>query len=180
MNAPMFFLALAISFAPGQDRLSPITGTNATGGQGFLSIGDPFSPIIQRAEGTGPGSKGSQFSPDLLVGGGLDKVKIDMSLDGFGIREIYFQMNASFSIVYEFEIGADSHPTRIYSLAGEKFIDTKAAKAGLAKWTFFGLAPKNKYVLVLNWEHNRGYTSMTIHGDQMSLSFRLPKDRPVP
>jgi hypothetical protein len=165
--------------SPDQVRLLSVTGTKATNGQASPSNGQHLEPIIQLANDTGSGSNGSQFPSDLLLGG-IDKLKIELSLDGFGIWPMYFQANSSFSIVYQLEIGTDSHPTNIYLLAGEKFIDAKAAKAGLAKWTFFGLEPKKKCVLVLNWEHNRGYVSMSLFSDQLSLSVRLLKDKTGP
>lgn len=99
-------------------------------------------------------------------------LKIELTLEGFVPLGIYIQGNASFSVVCEFRIGTDSHPTGIYWLAGDKYIDTKAAKACLAKWTLAGLEPNKKYVLVLNWEHNGGYVSLSILGDEMCLTYR--------
>jgi len=109
--------------------------------------------------------------------GGIDELKIDLSLNGFGIKPMYFHGNSSFVIVCEFEIGKDSHPTSIRLLAGEMYVDIKAVEAGLAKWTLRGLVPKKKCMLVLYWEHNKGYISLSIFCDQMNLSLRLPKDQ---
>jgi hypothetical protein len=126
-----------------------------------------------------PGSDGFQFPSDL-VGGGIDKLKIDLSLDPFRIKPLYFQTNSSFSIVCQFEIGKDSHPTDIRLISGGRFIDPNVAKEGVAKWTFVGLEPNKKYNLVLKWVHNWGYTSLSILGDEMSLSVRLPKGNRIP
>ncbi len=110
----------------------------------------------------------------------LCKLKIELTLEGFKVEPLWVDINAAFSIVYQFDIGEDSRPIHILLLAGERHIDPKAAAACLAKWSFSGLLPKKKYILILNWEHIKGYTSMSILGDEMSLSVRLQKDRPVP
>lgn len=108
---------------------------------------------------------------------GADRLSLNVSLDGFRIQSICFQANASFSIVYQFEIGKDSHPMHIYALAGQKWLDDpRAAEAGLATWTLVGLGAGKKYVLVLNWQHAKGYVLMSIVSDQLSLSVRLLKD----
>jgi hypothetical protein len=73
---------------------------------------------------------------------GLGKLKIELALDGFKVWPDWVQINASFSVVYQFDLGKDSHPTNILLLTGERHIDTKAAEACLAKWTFSGLLPK--------------------------------------
>lgn len=105
---------------------------------------------------------------------------IETDLDGFGVRPFWDQANASFSIIFQFEIGKDEHPMHISFLAGDKYIDPKLAEEGLAKWTLAGLETWKKYILILNWEHGVGYTSMSILGDQLKLSIRLiePRWRP--
>lgn len=111
---------------------------------------------------------------------GIGKLKIELLLDGFGIKPLWGQMNASFSIVYQFEIGEGGHPIHLQLLVGGKYIDLKAAEACLTKWVLSGLQLWTKYILVLNWEHNRGYVSMTILSDQMSLNIRLQKECLIP
>lgn len=111
---------------------------------------------------------------------GIGRLKIELLLDGFGIKPLWGQMNASFSIVYQFEIGEDGHPMHLQLLVGEKYIDLKAAEACLMKWVLSGLKIWTKYILILNWEHNRGYVSMTILSDQMSLNVRLQKECLIP
>lgn len=104
----------------------------------------------------------------------IGKIKIDISLDGFKVRPIFIQGNTAFSIIYQFYLGEDGHPTHIYPILGDKRLDAAdAAKACLAKWTLSGLLPNKKYFLILNWEHIKGYTMLTINGDQMSLSISL-------
>lgn len=59
-------------------------------------------------------------------------------------------------------------------MVGDKRLDDPdAAKACLARWILSGLLPNSKYLLVLNWEHIKGYTTLTLIGDEMSLSVRL-------
>jgi hypothetical protein len=111
---------------------------------------------------------------------GIGKLKIELLLDGFGIKPLWGQMNASFSIVYQFEIGEDGHPMHIQLLVGEKYIDPKAAEACLRKWVLSGLQTWKKYLLVLNWEHSSGYVSMTILSEQISLTMSLQEECPVP
>lgn len=108
------------------------------------------------------------------------KLKIELSLDGFEVKPLWRQFNASFSIIYQFWIGENGHPINIFSLAGEKYIDGEAASESLAKWVFVGLETWKRYVLVLNWEHMEGFSTMYLLSDEMSLFLRLPKDRPIP
>ncbi len=108
------------------------------------------------------------------------RIRIETSLDGFGIRPFWSQANASFSIIYQFEIGEDNHPMHMLLLAGDKYIYPKSAEEGLAKWTLTGLERWKRYVLVLNWEHGLGYTSMSILSEQMKLSIKLIEPRWMP
>lgn len=104
----------------------------------------------------------------------IGKFRIDLALDGFKIRPIFVQGNTAFSIICQFYIGEDYHPTHISLILGENQLDNAdAAKACLAKWTLSGFLPNKKYILVLNWEHIKGYTTLTLTGDQMNLSIRL-------
>lgn len=106
--------------------------------------------------------------------GNVGKISIDLTLEGFKVRPIFVQGNTAFSIVYQFHLGEDCHPTHIYLILGEKQIDNvEAAKACLAKWTLSGLLPNKRYLMVLNWEHIKGYTTLTLIGDQMNLTLRL-------
>ena len=179
MHGLILCMILAASYWPGLDRLSSITRLPYQQREvrqiNRLHHETP-GPMLTSEE---PGSEGFQFPSDL-VGGGIDKLKIDFSLDPFRVKPIYVQTNSSFSIVCEFVIGKDSHPTDIYIISGERFVDPTSAKAGLAKWAFVGLEPNKKYNLVLRWEHNWGYILLSILGDEMSLLIRLPKDNRVP
>lgn len=175
MNVVNIFLGLALIYAPSAERLPSITETKQPGGLGCTTIVKSIGANIQLANKVRSHSLISQFPSDLLLGG-IDGLRIDLSLDGFGIKPMYFHGNSSFIIVCEFEIGIDSHPTSTCLLAGEMYVDMKAIKAGLAKWTFRGLEPKKKCVLVLNWEHNKGYVLLSLFCDQMNLSLRLPKN----
>jgi hypothetical protein len=103
----------------------------------------------------------------------VGKHRFEIALDGFEVRPHWVQGNASFSIIFQFNVGDDSHPADIYLVLGEEQIDVDAAKACLAKWTLSGLLPNKKYFLLLNWEHVKGYTMLTIIGEQMSLTIKL-------
>lgn len=156
------------------------------GATGAIAISGPTSPSEQhfgpncQSANDAKAERMSSQSKSGPLSEGADKLRIELMLEGFKVRPVYFQAHVSFSIVYQFMIGTDSHPTYIDLLTGGECIDTKAAEAGLAKWTFAGLEAGKKYVLVLNWEHMRGFVSMSILGDQMSLSVRLPKDIQIP
>ncbi|HSA94542.1 MAG TPA: hypothetical protein VLJ16_00730 [Acidobacteriota bacterium] len=100
---------------------------------------------------------------------------IEARFDGFLPLPLAVEANAHFPIIYHFEIGADSHPVRIRPFVGEGWLeDRKAAVACLSKWTLLGLDPEDNYVLILEWEHGRGYNFMSLMGDRMSLSIGFP------
>jgi hypothetical protein len=104
----------------------------------------------------------------------IGKFRIVLTLDGFRLHNIFVQGHATFSIVYKFYLGEDYHPKDIDLILGEEQLDNAdAARECLAKWTLSGFLPNKKYRLVLSWEHNKGYTTLTITGDEMSLSIRL-------
>jgi len=172
-------LVLAVFFLPAQDRLFLGAGANAVLDPASQSGEPHFGPNVQPANDDGVGPMGSRGQSDLIFEG-VGKLHLELTLDGFGIRDLWAQANTSFSIVYQFEIGKDSHPMHIFLLAGEKYIDAKAAEAGLAKWTFAGLEAGKKYVMVLNWQHARGYVSMSILSDQMTFAVRMQRDRIFP
>jgi hypothetical protein len=180
MSIQLLCMVLVTLSLPAQDRLLLATGTKAVGSLTFLPteqrLDTPDQQLANNAE-TAPMSSQSKSGP---LSEGADKLRIELMLEGFKVRPVYFQAHVSFSIVYQFMIGADSHPTYIDLLTGGECIDTKAAEAGLAKWTFAGLEAGKKYVLVLNWEHMRGFVSMSIFSDQLSLSIRLLKDKTGP
>jgi hypothetical protein len=104
----------------------------------------------------------------------VGKIRIDLALDGFKLHNIFVQGNTAFSIIFQFYLGEDGHPTDIDLILGKKQLDNvDAAKACLAKWSLSGFAPYSRYLLVLNWEHNEGFTTLTLIGDQINLSLRL-------
>lgn len=104
----------------------------------------------------------------------IGKIRIDLSLDGFKVRPIFIEGNTAFSVIYQFYIGEDGHPKHIYPILGDKRLDdVDAARACLAKWILSGLLPNKKYLMILSWEHIKGYTLLTLSGDQMSFSISL-------
>ncbi|MCG7853847.1 MAG: hypothetical protein MIO92_15105 [Methanosarcinaceae archaeon] len=104
----------------------------------------------------------------------IGEFKIDLSLQGFEIKDVWMQAHATFRISFEFDIGEDFHPTHIQLVSGEREInDITAAKGCLAAWTLSGLQPNTKYSMVLVWEHGEGYKMLTLAGEQMNLTIRL-------
>ena len=104
----------------------------------------------------------------------IGKFRIDLALDGFKLHNIFVQGNTAFSIIYQFYLGEDYHPKDIDLILGEKQLDNSdAARACLSKWTLSGFLPNKKYLLILSWEHVKGYKTLTITGDEMSLQIRL-------
>lgn len=104
----------------------------------------------------------------------IGKFRIDLALDGFKVHNIFVQGNTAFSIIYQFYLGEDHHPMEISLILGRNQLENAdAARACLEKWTLSGFLPNKKYLLVLNWEHIKGYTTLTLTGDQMNLSIRL-------
>jgi len=104
----------------------------------------------------------------------IGKIKIDISLVGFNVRPIFIQGNATFSIVYQFYLDEGNHPKDIDLILGKEWLDNAdAARVCLSKWTLSGFLPNRKYRLVLRWEHIKGYTTLSVTGDEMSLSIKL-------
>jgi hypothetical protein len=104
----------------------------------------------------------------------IGKFRIVLTLDGFKLHNIFVQGNATFSIIYQFYLGDDYHPKDIDLILGEEQLDNAdAARVCLSKWTLSGFLPNRKYRLVLRWEHNKGYTTLNMTGDEMSLSIKL-------
>mgnify|MGYP001323114733 CR=1 FL=1 len=104
----------------------------------------------------------------------IGEFKIDLSLRGFEISDVWTQAHATFRIIFEFDIGENFHPTHIQLVSGEREIKSiSAAKGGLAAWTLSGLQPDKKYSMVLVWEHGEGYKTLTLAGEQMNLTIRL-------
>jgi len=147
------------------EEILPITDS----GPAFRGV--PKKDVIS-AINTGPSSKQTKKEWESYLEN-IGKIRIDLTLEGFKVRPIFVQGNTAFSVIYQFHLGEDYHPTHIYLVQGERQIDAEAAKACLAKWTLSGLLPNKKYLLVLNWEHIKGYTTLTLIGDQISLMVRL-------
>ncbi|HOW84976.1 MAG TPA: hypothetical protein P5119_06430 [Candidatus Aminicenantes bacterium] len=152
----------------------------AAGAEGILPITDSGSAVqeieredINSAGEANPRSNQTEQEWKSYLEN-VGKIRIDLALDGFKLRNIFVQGNTAFSIIYQFYLGEDCHPTDIDLILGKKQLDNDdAAKACLAKWTLSGFPPYSRYLLVLNWEHIKGYTTLTIIGDQMNLSIRL-------
>jgi hypothetical protein len=104
----------------------------------------------------------------------IGKFRIVISLDGFKLHNVFVQGNATFSIICQFYLGEDYHPKDIDLILGEEQLDSAdAARVCLSKWTLSGFVTNRIYRLVLSWEHNKGYTTLTMTGDEMSLSIKL-------
>ena len=104
-----------------------------------------------------------------------DGILLEVGLAGLEPIPLAFEADCDFFVVYRFVIGADSHPTRISSVAGEGWIkDRRAALAGISKWMLFGLTPETGYELILGWEHGWGYQCLSLMGDQMNFSVTFP------
>jgi hypothetical protein len=104
----------------------------------------------------------------------IGEYKLDLSLRGFEIRPLWIQANANFKVSFEFYIGEDSYPTNIQLISGDRELsDVAAAKKCLAAWTLSGFQLKKKYLMEVIWRHIKGYTTLTLVGDQMNLLIRL-------
>lgn len=138
------------------------------------------SDIYQHMGVVAETSENPDQSSAWQISKGVGKLEIKLDLEGFGIRPWASFAQANFSIAFKFQVGPDSHPKNIVPLAGQKYIDEKAAMSGLARWTLDGLEKEEWYVMVLNYKHMIGFTSLFILSDQVSITVRINKDWKAP
>lgn len=102
----------------------------------------------------------------------MDEMNIKFSINCFKVPDLWVQANVSFTIVYQFEIGDDSHPRNVVAIQ-DKYLDQARVSSCIKNWKFIGLGTDSKHILLLNWEHGIGWITMLIYSDQFSFLIRL-------
>jgi len=91
------------------------------------------------------------------------------------VQEPGISGNASFNVVYAFDVGPDGTPTNIRAVSS-KFVEEDLVRKCLENWRLPEQAEKTRLGIIFRWEHAKGWVSLVIFGEHLSEEIRISGD----
>jgi hypothetical protein len=96
-----------------------------------------------------------------------DKVELEIVFCNLNIPEHIKSANASFTISYAFEIGAEGRPVKIAKII-DSYLSVEEVTPCLSEWRFQGIPKGSKLVASFRWRHGKGWDYLSVSGAQFS------------
>lgn len=90
----------------------------------------------------------------------------------FEIEASLKRANASFGLVYEFELAPAGRPTKVRKVL-DKWVGEPAVAACIAGWRFPDLPAGTKLTVLQRWKHGRGWELLQITGENFTQKVTL-------
>ncbi len=110
----------------------------------------------------------------ILCDAGVVKAQ-EVSFCGFPLSKAMLQANASFNVIYEFDVSENGLPVRIKTLE-KGFVQPADVQACIEQWRLPQFTSKH-LVAVFEWHHGIGWTRLAISGPEVKLTIQLTGER---
>jgi hypothetical protein len=101
-----------------------------------------------------------------------EKVQSEITFCNLYMPNELKRANASFTISYAFEIGAEGKPIKISKVIDDYLSVEKVAPC-LSEWHFRGIPQGSKLVASFRWQHGKGWDYLSISGHHYSHKIKL-------
>lgn len=115
--------------------------------------------------------------PGLEASGqsGSRSLDLDISYCEIPVGQALQSRNIDFSVVFSFDVGPSGVPEEIVAVKNQ-FIDAGDVENCLKTWELKGFEGNKSMAFSANWEHGRGWTSVSIVGEQFRQVIRYIRD----
>jgi len=93
----------------------------------------------------------------------------------FPLSKAILQANASFNVIYEFDVSGNGLPTNIKALE-RRFIEPADVQKCIEQWRLPQYASKH-LVAVFEWHHGVGWSRLAISGPDVKLTIHLTGEK---
>lgn len=104
------------------------------------------------------------------------KVTSDVAFCNFELPRNIKVANATFTVVYSFEVDEEGRPIKITKVKDDHVGEAKVASC-LGGWRFPGTKKGALLAVVFQWQHGDGWTGMSITGTDFSQNIRISGER---
>ncbi|MEK6286384.1 MAG: hypothetical protein AABO57_11635 [Acidobacteriota bacterium] len=105
-----------------------------------------------------------------------EKVAIELSFCNFELPDSVKISNASFDVIYSFEIGDDGRPARIAKVLDD-YVGKERVSSCLADWRFQGVQRGLRMIALFRWQHGEGWVHASASGPGLSQRVKITGER---
>jgi hypothetical protein len=84
--------------------------------------------------------------------------------------------NASFNLIYSFEVNEEGGPIKITKVKGD-YVGEAMVVSCLEGWRFHGCKKGAPLVVIFQWQHGHGWTEISITGPDFSQKIKVTGER---
>ena len=99
----------------------------------------------------------------------------EVSFCAFPLTKAILQANASFNVIYEFDVSENGLPVKIKTLE-EGFVEPADVQKCIEQWRLPQFASKH-LVAVFEWHHGIGWKRLAISGPDVKLTIHLTGEK---
>jgi hypothetical protein len=104
-----------------------------------------------------------------------DQVKLEVVFCNLNIPSDIKRVNASFTITYAFEIGAEGKPVKFVKITDD-YLSVEEVTPCLNEWRFQGIPKGSKLVASFRWQHGKGWDYLSVSGPQFTHKVKLQEE----
>jgi hypothetical protein len=84
--------------------------------------------------------------------------------------------NASFNVIYSFEINEEGQPVKIIKIHDD-YIGEDIVTSCLENWRLHGITKGARFVVNFRWQHAEGWVELTVAGTEFVQKIKLARER---
>ena len=107
---------------------------------------------------------------------GTPVTTVEVSFCNFPVPRDMMRANASFNIVYSFDVDASGRPVRAEKIENA-YVDDEAVVSCLREWRLPAAKRRKPHVAVFHWRHGVGWDQLTVTGPGFSQTTRITGSR---
>lgn len=105
-----------------------------------------------------------------------DKINSEVTFCNFDLPRNIKVANATFDIVYSFEVDEEGRPVRITKV-NDKYVGEGTVASCMESWRFHGIKNGTRMVALFQWRHGEGWTNINISGPDFSQKIKVGGER---
>ena len=100
----------------------------------------------------------------------------EVSFCNFQVPPKIMNANASFNVVYAFEVNSEGRPVKINKV-DNRYVEEAAIAACLHDWLLKPARVGQPYLALFQWQHGVGWDQLTVRGPRFSANIRISGKR---
>lgn len=99
-------------------------------------------------------------------------IKSEITFCNLEVSKNTKRANASFSVIYAFEIDQEGKPSKIQKIQ-DKYVGKEKVIACLSEWRFIGLPSGTDLIAFFRWQHGKGWVEVSVVGQDFKQVIKI-------